>query len=450
VSERFDVVVIGTGTAATTVATRCRAADRQVAIVDSRPFGGTCALRGCDPKKVMVGVAEIVDSGRRMAGKGVRAEGLRVEWAELMRFKRTFTDPVPASREKSYEEAGIAAFRGRARFEGRDIVLAGETVLTAPCIVIATGAKPGRTGITGEELLTSSEEFMELGRLPEDIVFLGGGYIAFEFAHIARRAGARVTIVQRGNRVLKRFDAGLVGMLVGHSKRLGIDVRMAMNPERLEGRHGALRLSGTQAGEKSALQTAMVVHSAGRVPDLEDLMLETAGVDYGAKGVVVNEYLQSPSNPAVYAAGDASASAGAALTPVAEYEGRVVADNCLNGNHRRADHRAVPSVVFSIPPLAAVGLTEEAARAQDLKFTVKHEDTTGWYSSRRIAEECSGYKILVEEGSGRILGAHLLGDRSEEVINLFALAMRTGMKAGELREMLCAYPTRGSDIEYML
>src|SRR5438552_394522 len=182
-TQRFDLICIGTGTAASTVASRCRAAGWTVAIIDKRPFGGTCALRGCDPKKVLVGVADVVDWARRMKGRGVDETGFRIEWAELMRFKRTFTDPVPQSKEDSFRKEGIATFHGPARFTGPNSVEVGGRLLEARYIVIATGAKPASLGIAGEDLITISDQFLELDTLPPRIIFIGGGYISMEFAH---------------------------------------------------------------------------------------------------------------------------------------------------------------------------------------------------------------------------------------------------------------------------
>jgi glutathione reductase (NADPH) len=194
----------------------------------------------------------------------------------------------------------------------------------------------------------------------------------------------------------------------------------------------------------------MVVHAAGRVPEIEDLSLESAGIQWDRKrGVKVNEFLQT-SNPAVYAAGDAADTEGPPLTPVAAYEGKIVASNLLDGNRHKPDYRGIPTVVFSIPPLASVGLSEETARQQGLRFRIKHEPTSNWYSSRRVGETVSGYKTLVEDGTDRILGAHLLGGPAEEVINLFALAIRSGIPAQDLKNMLFAYPSHASDIAYIL
>jgi glutathione reductase (NADPH) len=194
----------------------------------------------------------------------------------------------------------------------------------------------------------------------------------------------------------------------------------------------------------------MVVHAAGRVPEIKDLNLDAAGIERENQGVRVNEFLQSVSNPSVYGAGDAAASGGPPLAPVASYEGLIVAANLLKGNHQRPNYLGIPSVVFTIPQLSAIGLSERGAHEQNLKFKVKKEMTSTWYSSRRVAEAYSGYKVLVEEDTDRILGAHILGSDAGEVINLFALAIRSGMRATDLQHMLFAYPTSGSNMTRML
>src|SRR5205085_1300489 len=167
------------------------------------------------------------------------------------------------------------------------------------------------------------------------------------------------------------------------------------------------------------------------------------------RGVRVNEYLQSISNPAVYAAGDSAASGLPPLTPVAVYEGSIAASNLLKGNHRKVSHIAVPTVVFTVPPLAAVGLSEGAAQQQGLRFRIHREETSNWYSSRRVAEDCSGFKILIEEDTGHLVGAHLLGPEADELINIFALAMQSRTSVETLRHSIFAYPTHASDVAYM-
>ena len=449
-TRKFDLIAIGTGSGASSVASRCREAGWQVAIVDSRPFGGTCALRGCDPKKVLVGAAEAVDWIRRMRGKGIQAAKLKIDWPELMRFKRSFTDSVPTRREQGFAKSGIAAFHGLARFTASTTVKVGEETLEGRYVVIATGQVPVDLEIPGAEHLTTSDQFLELNELPRRILFIGGGYIAFEFAHVAARAGSQVTVLHRGLRPLALFDQDLVDQLVERTRELGIDVHLGTEAIGIEKSSAQLTVRAVASGRTGVFQTDMVVHAAGRVPEINDLNLDAAGIEWEKRGVRVNEFLQSVSIPAVYAAGDAAASGGSPLAPVASYEGLIVATNLLKGNHEKANYLGIPSVVFTVPPLAAVGLSESGAREQNLKFTVKKETTSTWYSSRRVAETYSGYKVLVEEGSDHILGAHILGSEAGEVINLFALAIRSGMRATDLKHMIFAYPTSCSNLPRML
>jgi glutathione reductase (NADPH) len=171
---KYDIVVIGTGSGASAVAMRCRKAGKQVAVVDSRPFGGTCALRGCDPKKVLVGAAEVIDWNRRMQDKGVRQQQGRIEWPELMRFKRSIISGVPKNREEGFLNGGIATFHGRARFVGAAAVQVGDGVLQATNVVIAAGARPADLNIPGQEHALASEQFLELENLADRILFIGG------------------------------------------------------------------------------------------------------------------------------------------------------------------------------------------------------------------------------------------------------------------------------------
>ena len=449
-TKKFDVIAIGTGSAASAVAHRCRAAGWQVAVADSRPFGGTCALRGCDPKKVLVGAAEVVDWARRMKGNGIQAEQLQIDWSQLMRFKRTFTEPVPKNSEAGFANVGIATFHARTRFVGRSTVQVAEEPLEGRYVVIAAGQRPADLKIPGVEHLTTSEQFLELDKLPRRILFIGGGYIAFEFAHVAVRVGSQVTIVHRGTRPLSQFDPELVDQIIAKSREIGIDVQLGAEATGIEKKSGQFFVRASGSGQQRTFETDMVVHAAGRVPEIDDLNLDVAGVEWDERGVKVNEFLQSVSNPSIYAAGDAAASGGPPLTPVASYEGTIVAANLLKGNQKKPNYLGIPTVVFAIPPLASVGLSEREARERGLKYSVKREMTSTSYSSRRVAEKYSGYKVLVEEGTDRILGAHLLGDQASEIINLFAVAIRSGMHATDLKHMVFSYPTHGSDVPYML
>jgi glutathione reductase (NADPH) len=382
-----------------------------------------------------------------MQRNGVSAGDVTIDWLDLMRFKRTFTDAVPEQNERSFAAAGIGAVHGRAQFVDRTTLRIGDDTYSARHVVIAAGARRATLHIPGEEHLTTSTQFLELDRLPSEIVFVGGGYIAFEFAHIAA-----VQIVHRGARPLERFDPDLVGKLVDATRELGVEVHLNTRVEGIERHDDHLKVQVSDEHGTRTIETDMAVHSAGRVPEIDDMDLEVGGVARASEngGVSVNEYLQSISNPAVYAAGDAVASGGFPLTPVAGMQGAIVASNLLKGNHRTPDYTGIPSVVFSVPSLASVGLQEAAAREQGLHFRTNYRDTSDWYTSRRVRQRHSAFKVLVENDTEHILGAHLLGEHAEEVINLFALAIRTGLRSSDLKHMVYSYPSASSDVIYML
>jgi glutathione reductase (NADPH) len=445
----YDLVVIGTGSSGNTVATTCARAGWRVAIADERPFGGTCALRGCDPKKVLVGAAELIDWCERMRGSGIAGE-TRIDWMELMRFKRSFTDPVVGRREESYRELGIDAYHGPARFVDVTTMSVSDRRLEARRIVLATGARPAPLRLAGEELLIDSTEFLDLQRLPPRIAFIGGGYIAFEFAHVAARAGASPVILQRGPRVLTGFDPGLVDDVVEVSREIGIDVRVDCAVRGVEKRPDAFVVSGSAGATEFALECDLVVHAAGRVADLDGLDLDTGNVCRTEKGVAVNEFLQSPTNRAVYAVGDCADGGGLPLTPTASAQGEVAARNLLEGNRHAVDFSGLVSIVYTIPALGSTGLSEASARERGLRFRVHEGDSTQWYSSRRVCARRSAFRLVVEDGTGRILGAHVLGPHAEELLNVFSLAIRAQVPARALDGVLFGYPTGSSDIAEML
>ena len=445
--QTVDVIVVGTGSAGKTVAQAAAQAGRSVVIVDKEPMGGTCSQRGCDPKKILVGAAELVARTHWMTGNGIAAPA-RIDWPALMAFKKTFTDPIPERTEAQFSEQGIQLRHGVATFTGPNRLRVGETEYEAGQIVLATGARPRPLGVPGEPLLIDSTAFLELPRLPADLVLVGGGYIACEFAHVAAHAGSRVTILHQGAQLLDGFDPDLVALLAGLMAQDGITIQLNARVVAIDGQAGQLTVRYEQAGTTHALDTALAVHAAGREPDVADLALDRAGVTSGEKGIVVNQFLQSVSNPAVYACGDV-ADKGLPLTPLASYEGKLVAHNLLNGNSRPYEEQPTPTTVFTIPPLASVGLTEAQARAQHRDVRVAWQATPDWYSSRRIGEPVSGFKTLVDADTGLVVGAHRLGFGSEEVINLFALAMRHGITAEALGKTRFAYPTHASDVASM-
>ncbi len=376
--DEFDLVVLGTGAGGSAPAYACRAAGWRVAIVDDQPFGGTCGNRGCDPKKVLVGAADVVSWAQRMRGHGV-AGSASIDWPSLMTFKRTFTDPLPASRENAFRRKGIKTLHGEGRFVAEDRVAVGDRELAARHVVIATGASPRPLDIPGEAHVITSTEFMELDVLPRRIAFIGAGYISLEFAHVARHAGAEVVVLGRGT-PLPSFESELVERLIEHSRSIGIDVRLdrsVCGVERVSA-GGPFRVQVGHGANMQTIETDLVVHGAGRVPNSARIGATAGRVELEHHGTIrVNEFLQSVSNARVYAAGDVASPPGSIpLTPVAGHEGSIVATNLLGGNSARPDLRAIPSVVFTLPVLAGVGLTEKAARAKGIDVRIASGDTS--------------------------------------------------------------------------
>lgn len=443
-----DLIIIGTGTAAMVAAMRVRSAGRTVAVIDEKPFGGTCALRGCDPKKMLVAGAEVIDAVRRMSGNGAEGE-VRINWPDLIRFKRTFTDPVPEKHERRYQEKGIDTFHGAAQFTGPNTIMFDATELSGRHVLIASGAQPMQLGIPGEEHLIDNEGFLAMESFPRRIVLVGGGYIAAEFSHIAARAGAEVTILQRGPRMLTHFEPELVGWLMDAFEAVGVDVQTSTTVTAIERDGEVFTVRAKARGKEVTFSADVVVHAAGRVPAIERLNLPAANIATEQGRLTLNEHLQSVSNPSVYAAGDA-AHMGPPLTPVSSHDAKVVAANLLNGNQQKPDYRGVPSVAFTLPPIAAVGMGEQQVEGSGLRYRVKSERTSDWFTARRVAEPVYGYKTLIEEDTGRILGAHLVGPHVDETINIFGLAIRHGLTADDLKSTMFAYPTGASDIGYML
>ncbi|MEH0020206.1 MAG: NAD(P)/FAD-dependent oxidoreductase [Desulfobacter sp.] len=445
-SEKFDAVVVGSGTSAYYVADGLNDANRSVAMIDERPYGGTCALRGCQPKKYLVCNAEAVAMADHLVGQGIRG-GAATDWAALQALKNEFLDGRSEADVASWNKAGVATFSGRAVMTGPDEVTVGNTRITAQHIILATGAVPRRAEIKGAEYIRDSEDFLDLPELPDRIIFIGGGYISFEFAHVAARAGAReVTIIHRSSQALKAFDKDIVKTVLAASESAGIKIVLEESPVSVASGSDGLTLTSNTGAIYPA---DLIIEATGRIPNLSVLEGGHGNVDSSPKGIAVNEFLQSVSNPRVYAVGDCAAS-GAMLATVADEEGKIAAANILEGNHKTMDYTVVPSAVFTIPSIGAVGLTEEQAGQQGLDFRINHGNTLRWPSSKRIGETHSAYKVLIDNRTGMILGAHLARHNASEAINVLALAMKHNIKASDLAEFMWAYPTMISDLKYMV
>ena len=448
-AKTYDVVVLGTGNAGMAAAGVARKAGLTVAMVESRDVGGTCPIRGCVPKKVLVAAAQVLHQIDTAAAHHIEVGPPKLDWAKLIERERGFVDGVPEAFTRSLESRGIALYEGRARFVGPNQVRLGDTVLEGKKIVVATGSKPRPLAIPGAEHLITSDDILEMTTLPETLVFIGGGVIALEFAHVLARAGTKVTILEALVRLLPRNDADAVAQVAKESARIGIDILTDVKVEAIVPRGNRLAVRFTHAGTTHTLLADRIANGTGRVPDLDGLDLDAAGIAHDGTRVTVDANLRSVSNRDVFVAGDALWSS-AQLSPVASHEGRVVGQNIVNGADVTPGYAAVPANVYTVPALASVGLTEEEAAAQGLAFTAKTNDMTGWRSSATHAETVAYSKVLVEDGTDRILGAHLVGHGGEEIIHLFAFASAHGVTAGALADTVYGYPTFASDIKFMV
>jgi len=404
-TRSYDLIVIGAGMAGVSAANKCASQGWNVAIVDALPYGGTCALRGCDPKKILRRGAEIIDSARMMRGKGIDDVGLSVNWGDLMKHKHGFTDPVPQNVEDSLLENGIDTLHGVARFTDRNSIKIDGILYEATHFLIATGARPRPLDFPGHEHLVDSTDFLDLEVLPPRILFVGGGFISFEFAHICSRAGSAPVIIDRGPRPLKGFDPDLVELLITRGTEAGIELRRSTTITAIERSQNGYAVSVERSGLPETMEFDLVVHGAGRVPELAGLDLDAAGVEWDERGVRVAGHLQSTTNPAVYAAGDSADTPGMPLTPVAVFEGKVAASNMLKGTTTVPGYAGVPTAVFTIPELARVGMLEREARDQGIDVDVRYSDTSSWYSNYRIGETTAAAKILIDRSTDRATGS---------------------------------------------
>lgn len=448
--KEFDVFVIGTGTAGKRVATACVEAGKNVAIADNREYGGTCANRGCDPKKVIVGLTEIMERAQNMLGHGI-SKLPEFNWEDLQDFKKQFTDAVPFVNERQLKELGITLYHQSPRFlDENTLSVEGKTV-KAKKIVLACGQKPMELKIPGIEHAVTSDDFLELEKLPESMLFIGAGYIGMEFAHVAARLGVEVTVMDFSPRPLSNFDEDMVNYLTEVSEDIGINFIFNAKVNSIEKLQKNYRVSAEKEGKEITEKAELVMNAAGRVPSIDELDLEKGNVSYTKKGITVNEKLQNPSNKNVYACGDVSDSEGLPLTPLSSQEARVVVSQLLDKSDKEEAHYPPqPSVVFTLPNVASVGLSEEAAKDKGYEVVVQQKDASKWYNAKRTNAKVYAYKLIEEKGSGKILGAHLVGPEAGEVINLFVLAICGQLHCEDLKRMIFAYPTWGNDIKAMV
>jgi glutathione reductase (NADPH) len=442
--KRYDFVAIGGGEAGLAAVSKVANAGRRAALVDCAPVGGLCSLNGCNPKKVLVRTTEVLDEIRRAREYGIEVGEPRVDWPRVIDRKESFTRDVTPSAERWLAQQGIDRIQGSPRFTSRSTLEVNGGAIEATAFLIAAGSRPRPLTFEGALQVRSSDEILALRGVPHTLVIIGAGVVGFEFGQVFARLGSRVTMLTPGERVLPRHDADLVSTVVDVSTGLGIELILQATVQAVRQRGDRLMVEFRADGRTHASEADFVLNAAGRIPAIDALALDRATVQRDERGVVVNEFLRSSSNPQVFAAGDAHGRMQ--LSPVASYEGRVAAQNFLEGDTERVSYDAIPRVLFTVPPLASVGLTEEAARARGLDISVFTSDVTDWKVPAILGEPVARAKVLVESRSGRILGAHLLNSGAAEDIHVFAIAMQCGLSSQDLKRMVFGYPTLASTL----
>jgi glutathione reductase (NADPH) len=448
-SEAYDLVVVGAGNAGMAAAAAGSEAGWSVAVIEEELLGGTCPNRGCVPKKVLVAVAEIVDHVRRARGHGVRGEAV-IDWPQLQAARHAIVDELPARMASTLDSQRATLIRGTAQLTGRHTLAIGDRAVTARKIVLATGSMPRPLAVPGGERLATSADVLALARVPRTAVFVGAGVVAFELAHVLARAGCeRITLLEASAHPLPRADAEAIAALVGYSETLGITVETGAEVTGVDAGSGELTVRYTRDGAAHALTAELAVNGAGRIPQVERLALERAGVTVEHGRVAHAPDLRLRDHADIAIVGDAAGDLPQ-LSPLATSLGRLAANNLIHDRHDAPDLRFVPSCLFTIPTLAQVGITEAEARARGLPVKVQRTDgMTGWISSRTHHEALAFAKVLIDDAD-QIVGAHLIGHGSDANIHLIALAMRHGIRATELADFDTAYPTAAADLRYLL
>lgn len=294
--------------------------------------------------------------------------------------------------------------------------------------------------------MITSDDILNDETQPDEIVFVGGGVIALEFGHVYARAGTRVTILEAMPQLLPRLDGDAVAVLRAESERIGIDIKSDVSVQHISQAGGRLRVTYGQGGETHTLNADRVVNGAGRIANVAGLDLTAANVDFDGIAIKTDATLRSVSNPSVWVIGDALVTSPQ-LSPVATYEGRTVGESIVGPSLVTPNYDVIPSSVYTVPTFSSVGLTEAEATKQGLQFKATTSDMTGWFSAKTYGEKVAWAKVLVENDSDLIIGAHLVGHSGEELIHIFALAMRHGITASDLKSGVFAFPTFANDLK---
>jgi glutathione reductase (NADPH) len=437
----YDLMVIGAGSGGVRAARVAAGFGAKVAIAEKHRIGGTCVIRGCVPKKLLVygaHFAEDLDDARRF---GWQIEDAAFDWPTLRDNVLAEVARISGLYRETLENHDVDIYEGHAAVTGPNSVRIDGRTFGAKFILIATGARPQLLQVPGIEHVITSNEAFHLERLPARILIAGGGYIANEFAGIFNELGSKVTLVNRSDQILRGYDAQIRDRLLQISMAKGIQFLFNAPLHRIERRaDGVLDVHlGDTRVECEAMMCAV-----GRVPNTEQLGLDSAGVELDANGAVrVDEYSRSTC-PSIYAVGDVTNRVQ--LTPVAIREGQAFAETVFGNKPAKVDYNCIPSAVFSHPPLAGVGLTEEQARSKLGQVRIHTSDFRPMKNVLANRNERSLYKLVVDATDDRIVGAHMIGPDAPEILQVLAVAVKARLKKSQLDEVVAIHPTMAEEL----
>jgi len=438
--SEFDLFVIGGGSGGVACARRAAEYGARVALAEERDLGGTCVHRGCIPKKLMVYAAHAREDIEDAAAYGWVVGPARFDWATLIANKDRELERLKGVYRRMLTEPGVTVFDAHATVAGPGAVTVAGTTHRAATIVVATGGRPHRPEFPGAEHAITSDDAFHLKALPGRVVIVGGGYIAVEFAGILNGLGAETTLLYRGEQVLRGFDDDVRAAVAEGMRAKGIDVRTETTIERLERAEGCLRATTTRGARIAADQ---VLVATGRAPNSHGFGLVEAGVELAGNGAVVVDAWSQSSVPGIYAIGDATDRVN--LTPVAIREGRALAETLYNRNPQRPDHRDVPTAVFSQPPVGTVGLTEAEARQELGAIDVFRTRFRPLKHTLTGREEKVTMKLVVARDSGRVAGAHMVGEGAPELVQLLGVLVKLGATKAQFDATVAVHPTSAEE-----
>ena len=440
----FDLFTIGAGSGGVAGSRRAGSYGAKVGIAEGVRVGGTCVLRGCVPKKLLVYGAEFVDAFEDSAGFGWRLGERHFDWAQLIAAKDKELDRLHGIYVNLLKGANVAIFEGHARLVDPHTVEVAGKRMTAAHIIIATGARPVMPQIPGIEHAISSDEALDLKVLPKRVFIVGGGYIAMEFAGIFGTLGSKVTVAIRAEQVLRGFDHDVRAALTEEVTRRGIEVRARTRLARIDKGPQGLVATTTDGVEIAADQ---ILFATGRRPNVSNLGLMEAGVTLGEANMIAVDEHSRTAVPHIYAIGDVTDRLN--LTPVAIAEGRAIAETLFNNNPMTVDHRNVPTAVFSQPPVGTIGLTEEDARRHvgpvDV-YRTRFRPMKGTLSGR---QERTLMKLVVDRKTDRVLGCHMVGRDAPEITQGLAIALQCGATKRQFDRTIGIHPTAAEEFVTM-